>query len=985
MRLAQGVALLGCAVVGGGALAGVKRTTQTDWHPEFAVPVERRVLDATNSLVDKRTWTYNARGQALTVTQVDPVTGATRTTTTTYCEQADLDLGTCPRLGLVTAVDGPRTDVVDVTTYTYYPSEDPVCATSPTTCSYRKGDLWLVQDATGSLTETLKYDGAGRVLSVKDANGAITDFTYHPRGWLAARKERGPDPTSEADDRVTRIDYYATGLVQRVTLPDGSLTEYTYDAAHRLTDIADGEGNRIHYTLDNAGNRTKEDTIGVEGTVLRTLSRVFNQLGQLQTHKDAYQQPTVFTYDANGNNKTVTDALGRVTENQYDALNRLSQTIQDVGGINATTQFRYDARDNLTAVIDPKGLTTSYTYNGLGDLTQLISPDTGTTAYSYDSAGNRIAQSDARQVTTAYRYDVLNRLTSITYPDSSINVGYAYDIAAPACGPGETFAAARLSRMTDSTGDTQYCYDRFGQVVRKVQTTQGLGLTVRYSYTPAGQLSRVVYPDGSEVDYVRDALGHVIEVGVTRPGGPREVLLTGATYYPFGPVAQWTYGNGRTLLRTLNQNYQPGVVQDLTAGGVSLGYEFDAVGNLAKLRNGNQAEPPLRRYNYDALNRLTEARDGTTEAFLEGYRYDGTGNRIEATIGTATQSYIYGATDHRLQQVGATARSHDAVGNTTAIGGADRTFVYNDANRLQQVSRDGVIAASYLYNGRGEQVQRSHGMGAIVTVFDEAGRWLGEYEQDGTPKQQIVWLDDLPVGLLVGPVAANVALHYIQADALGTPRTIIEPQRNVPVWKWPLAGEAFGSEAPLDDPDGDGAALTFDMRFPGQRYDGASGLNYNYFRDYEPGAGRYAQSDPIGLVGGLTTFSYAGSDPLASFDRYGLYIQMVGQALCDAITGIAGNWHGRKNRHFLEHSSEMRKSVERNCDRLYFSCKSDLDPACIPRALAACRRMHDANECYLEEVRGELGLIDPLPWWDILGPLCNLGGVSTKIPRDPLP
>jgi RHS repeat-associated protein len=58
--------------------------------------------------------------------------------------------------------------------------------------------------------------------------------------------------------------------------------------------------------------------------------------------------------------------------------------------------------------------------------------------------------------------------------------------------------------------------------------------------------------------------------------------------------------------------------------------------------------------------------------------------------------------------------------------------------------------------------------------------------------------------------------------------------------------------------------------FPGQQHDSATGLNYNYFRDYEPSAGRYVQSDPIGLNGGMSTYSYAESSPLISIDRLGL-------------------------------------------------------------------------------------------------------------------
>jgi RHS repeat-associated protein len=128
-----------------------------------------------------------------------------------------------------------------------------------------------------------------------------------------------------------------------------------------------------------------------------------------------------------------------------------------------------------------------------------------------------------------------------------------------------------------------------------------------------------------------------------------------------------------------------------------------------------------------------------------------------------------------------------------------------------------------------------------------------------------VWLDDQPVGLW-----ANGQLHYIEPDHLGTPRAVIDPVRDVVVWKWDATGEAFGADPPVQDPDGDGTPLVFDMRFPGQRYDSATELNYNYFRDYDASTGRYVQSDPIGLWGGSNTYAYARQTPVMRIDPKGL-------------------------------------------------------------------------------------------------------------------
>jgi RHS repeat-associated protein len=184
--------------------------------------------------------------------------------------------------------------------------------------------------------------------------------------------------------------------------------------------------------------------------------------------------------------------------------------------------------------------------------------------------------------------------------------------------------------------------------------------------------------------------------------------------------------------------------------------------------------------------------------------------------------------------------------------------------------------ADYRYNGVGERVRRTTDIDDTYTLYDEAGQWLGDYAVNGLPLEQVIWLDDLPVGLLAGS-GASATLYHIQPDHLGTPRVVIDPSRDVTVWCWELKGEAFGA-TPLDpDPDRDGVSFVFDMRYPGQRYDSVSGLHYNYFRDYDPGTGRYVQSDPIGLAGGINTYAYVGGNPVMWTDPLGLEVLLCSQ------------------------------------------------------------------------------------------------------------
>ncbi len=805
-----------------------------------------------------------------------------RQSRTTYCEQSGVDSGACPVLGLVLSVDGARNGADDVTAYEYFAADHANCAASLMACDWRKGDLWKVTNSLGQTTETLRYDGAGRALSVKDPNGVITDFEYHPRGWLAARKVRGADNGTESDDQIMRIDYYPTGLVSSTTLPDGSFTSYVYDAAHRLTNVVDADGNAIHYTLDNAGNRIKEEVKDSDGSLKRTLSRVYNQLGQLQMSKDAANQPTGFTYDPNGNLDTASDALGRVSDRDYDPLNRLSRTLQDVAGIAAETRFKYDALDNLTEIVDPKGLSTKYQYNAFGDLIRLESPDTGVTTYGYDAAGNRISALDARGEQSTYSYDALNRLTGIAYSDAALNVSYTYDAVQAVCDPNETFAIGRLTRMDDGSGSTQYCYDRFGNLTRKVQVTNGQSFTLRYAYTKAGQVAAIQYPDGMLVDYVRDGLGRATEVGVTLSGGIRQVLLTGATYHPFGPVAGWTFGNGRTMSRTLDLDYRPKTILSTGtgAGGLNLGFGWDAVGNLASLHTSGLEQPPRITFGYDALGRLTTFQDGPTGAVIEQYAYDATGNRTSFTNAGGTQLYDYPTDSHRLSAVNDVARSYDAIGNTTSIGGTQREFAYNAAGRMSLAERDNAVVMQYGYNAKGEQVRRYLSTSNTYAVHDESGLRMGEYHSASAPTQQIVWLDSLPVGVI-----ANGRMNYVEADHLGTPRTVIDAQLDVAVWELALSSEAFGNSSPAEDPDFDGGAFQLNMRFPGQIFDPASGLNYNYFRDYDAASGRYIESDPIGLGASISTYSYVGASPLQWRDPSGL-VRWDGRALPSSAGGL---------------------------------------------------------------------------------------------------
>ncbi len=215
------------------------------------------------------------------------------------------------------------------------------------------------------------------------------------------------------------------------------------------------------------------------------------------------------------------------------------------------------------------------------------------------------------------------------------------------------------------------------------------------------------------------------------------------------------------------------------------------------------------------------------------------------------------------------ARTHDAAGNTTSIG--SKTFTYSDANRMNAVKQGDAVLESYGYNHRGERVLRTPAGGAAqITLYDEAGQWLGNYSATGQAQQQAIWLDNYPVALINVPGTGVPELAYVQPDHLGTPRVVIDPVSDVAIWEWNNRSEVFGNQIPSADPDGDGVAFELALRFPGQQATDSSGLFYNYQREYDPAVGRYSQSDPIGLRGGASIYAYTGNDPLDFVDPLGL-------------------------------------------------------------------------------------------------------------------
>jgi RHS repeat-associated protein len=482
-----------------------------------------------------------------------------------------------------------------------------------------------------------------------------------------------------------------------------------------------------------------------------------------------------------------------------------------------------------------------------------VSPDTGTTTFTFDPASNLATKTDARSIQATYSYDAINRVTQITYPDETVT--FAYD----SC----TNGVGRLCSIADRSGTTTLAYDLWGRVTSKSQTAGTLTQTMGYAYNASGQLTTITTPSGRTVVY-----GYSNNRPVSIAVNGMDVL-TSVFYEPFGPNGGWKWGNStvsvpNTHTRIFDKDFRlTRVTSDLPTSGTQPYFDkqvgWDYQGRVASITDvANSALSAT--YGFDALDRLTSASQGTNSW---GFTYNGIGDRLTSTVNAATTNYAYFTSTHRLQTLsGAQSKSYafDNAGNTTSDGST--TWTYAGNNRPLSAG-----SLNVLINALGQRVKKDNGSTTTRFVYDEAGRLWGEYDATGTMIQETVWLDDLPVASL-RPNGSGTDIFYVHPDHLGTPRAATRPSDNQFTWKWDNT-EPFGDSAPDQNPSGLGV-FSFNLRFPGQYYDQETGKHYNYFRDYDPSLGRYIESDPIGLRGGINTFGYAEANALLYVDPLGL-------------------------------------------------------------------------------------------------------------------
>ncbi len=538
-------------------------------------------------------------------------------------------------------------------------------------------------------------------------------------------------------------------------------------------------------------------------------------------------------------------------------------------------------RKNQRPQSSPKFAT--YEYDAAGRVTKTVSLDTGATRYTYNLTGTLASKTDANGVTIKYVSDNLNRLTEMQFPDSSQNITYTYDEC--------TNGKGRVCTMTDPSGTTSYEYDKLRRVVKETKHILGSAYTTGYAYDKAGNLTAITYPSGRRVSYSYDSVNRPLNVNQLTKHGTMTVG-SGINYDKVGNTLSMTLGNGLTEKWTYNPN---NTISTITVSGVlNLTYTYDPVTNINAINN--VLEPAnTKTYRYDALDRLATAK-GPWENLV--WTYDANGNRLTQTNGM-NNKYSYEANRLMTASNGhINYYQYDKNGNTTSDG--QRDFVYNQNQRLIRVIKKGRVVGEYAYNGNGQRAIKKTKMHereekekddddeydhTTVFHYDQSGSLIEETTARGKLIADYIYLDGKPLAMIRKQEHKDEMFYY-HNDHLGTPKVMTDKLRKV---MWRVEFDPFGNVLDADEPEHEARdhdsdrehdnkgrrgeyirEVTNNLRFPGQYFDIETGLNYNYYRDYNPVIGRYIEADPIGLRGGINLYGYARQAPTNSKDVLGL-------------------------------------------------------------------------------------------------------------------
>jgi len=758
---------------------------------------ETRYDDLFNQAPEQTTYQYKPGGEVITMTD-----GLGQETSYQY------DTGNRPVTSTekgVTAADGSTTDLI--TRYAYDENGNIIQETDPrsvvrTFIFDALNRNTKIELTVGQALETwqLGYDTEDNQLFAIDNFANKTEYIYD-------RLHRPVKTILPFPNAVVETRYNLVGNKVRETDANGNPMTYSYDKVYRLKKETDALDNSVEYTYDKSGNVVKAEhrtgsqftyevtyDNGVEiqdglGRPTKVNQKVFGDPTDSNTSPVVYTTTTL--YDDTQNRIVITDPRGFEIEELRDGLDRVRQRSQDPQGLNLTTVYSYDGNGNLKTIQDPQNgdKDVEYTYDGLNRMIRADYQQGYFETYFYDGVGNLIKQTDRRGIVFQTDYDELNRPIEERVREDISGGGQWLATAV------YTYDDANLKvTIEDAKGNpTVHQYDKLGRVE---STTDALSHTDYFIYDGVNLIERIDRL-GRHTMYDYDDLNRLI---LTEEGDPTTTRTTMSVDYQDDRNRVIT--TDRRGIETIVQNdslgrrvrvsrKDPGLAADYgTTQVVLLETEYDGNSNKTFVRD---AEGNETKFLYDGANRQVEMITGfgsSVEATTK-YTYDDVGNLLtvkdaRATGATADMTYTYDALYRWTKAVDGEGNatlytSYDGSNNLLSMtepAGPDHTttYTYDEFNTLLSVdeTRGGAGGVtSYLYDANRNRVAQQDANGNLVTyAYDVLNRLTDTY-QHLTPGQitATTQAGSNPGGSL------STALHtHYDYDDVGNQTLIVDPE-----------------------------------------------------------------------------------------------------------------------------------------------------------------------------------------------------------------